>query len=88
MSDLFWIIPSIVLGITAVCIFGVWVIHIFKVYDWREILLTIIILTNVLSLLSLGLWMAVQSSFVVQTIGILIILFVVYGLVSIWAMYD
>ena len=88
MSDLFWIIPLIISGITTVCVFGIWVVHVFKVYDWRDILLTIIIFANVLSLLSLGLWLAIQSSFVTQTIGLLILLVVVYGLVSIWAMSD
>lgn len=88
MSDLFWIIPSIILGITAVCLLGVWVIFVFKTYDWRDIILTLIIGTNVLSLLSLGLWLSVQSSFVMQTIGLLIILFVGLGLVSIWAAYQ
>lgn len=84
MSDLFWIIPSIILGVTAVWLLGMWVISVFKNHEWKEILLTVIILTNVLSLLSLGLWMAVQSSFVVQTIGLLIILFVGLAIVSIW----
>ena len=88
MSNLFWIIPSIILGFTAVWLLGMWVVSVFKNNEWRDILAWIIVGANVLSLLSLGLWMTVQSSFVVQTIGLLIILFVGLAIVSIWAMYQ
>lgn len=88
MSDLFWIIPSIVLGLTAVWLLGMWVVYVFKNNEWRDILAWIIVGANVLSLLSLGCWLiASQSNFLLQTIGWLILLVVVYAFVSIWAMY-
>lgn len=88
MSNLFWIIPSIVLGLTAVWLLGMWVVSVFKNNEWRDILAWIIVGANVLSLLSLGGWLiASQSNFLLQTTGWLILLVVVYAFVSIWAMY-
>lgn len=88
MSDLFWIIPSIVLGPTVVWLLGVWVIYVFKNHEWRNIIDWIIIGANVLSLLSLGLWLTVQSSTVMSTVGLLVILFAGLALLSIWALYQ
>lgn len=87
MSDLFWIIPSIVLGLTAVCLLGVWVVSIFKNNEWRDILAWIIIGANVFSLISLGVWMVGQNSTVMSTVGLLLILFAGLVLVSIGALY-
>lgn len=88
MSDLFWIIPSIVLGLTAVWLLGLWVVSVFKNNEWRDILAWVIVGANVFSLISLGIWMQVQSSPVISTVGFLMILFVGLLLVSIWAMYQ
>lgn len=75
MSDLFWIIPSIVLGITAMWLLGVWVVSVFKNNEWRDILGWVIVSANVLSLISLGVWMIGQSSQGMSTAGFLLIVF-------------
>lgn len=84
MSDLFWIIPLIVLGLTMVWLLGVWVISVFKNHEWRDILTWITVGANVLSLLSLGLWFAVQSSYGMQVTGLLVIMCAGLLLVLIW----
>lgn len=76
MSDLFWIIPLIVLGITAMWLLGVWVVSVFKNNEWRDILGWVIVGANVLSLISLGVWMIGQNSQGMSTAGFLLIVFV------------
>lgn len=84
MSDLFWIIPLIVLGLTMAWLLGVWVISVFKNHEWRDILTWITVGANVLSLLSLGLWFTVQSSYGMQVTGLLVIMCAGLLLVLIW----
>ena len=88
MSDLFWIIPSMVLGITAVWLLGMWVVSVFKNNEWRDILAWVIVGANVFSIISLGVWMVGQSNPVISIVGFLLIVFVGLVLVSIWAAYQ
>ena len=86
MSDLFWIIPSIVLGITAMWLLSLWVISVFKNNEWRDILGWVIFGANAVSLISLGTWLVGQSNPVISTAGFLLMLFGGLLLVSIWAL--
>lgn len=88
MSDLFWIIPSTVLGLTAVWLLGMWVVYVFKNNEWRDILAWVIVGANVLSLVSLGLWLTVQSNSAMSTVGILILGIGGMLLALIWAAYQ
>ena len=88
MSDLFWIIPSIVLGLTAVWLLGMWVVSVFKNNEWRDILAWVIVGANVFSIISLGVWMVGHNSPVISTVGFLLIIFAGLVLVSVWATYQ
>ena len=82
MSDLFWIIPSIILGGSAGWFIGVGIVELFIRFDLRDIAFGAWLLAIVASILSIGWWLANQSSSPnLQFIGSILLILV--GLVAV-----
>lgn len=73
MSDLFWIIPLIVLGGSAIVLLAVILMGTFEYTNPRDIAFGAWVISIIASIVSIGLWMVLQNSQGMQVAGFLIL---------------